>query len=72
MERTRAYTNLKPSIPFFNVRKDRISVALTKDIIKTLDEASQKAHRSRSDYMQILLEKHFNPTPEPTGTSEVK
>jgi len=41
------------------MRKDRISVALTKDLIKKLDEASEKARRSRSDYVQLVLEKHF-------------
>jgi metal-responsive CopG/Arc/MetJ family transcriptional regulator len=41
------------------MRKDRITVALTKDLIKTLDEESRKARRSRSDYVQIILEKHL-------------
>jgi len=41
------------------MRKDRISVALTKDLIKKLDEVSEKARRSRSDYVQLVLEKHF-------------
>ena len=41
------------------MRKDRISVALTKDLIEKLNEASEEARRSRSDYVQIILEDHF-------------
>ena len=41
------------------MRKDRISVALTKDIIQKLDEVSEKVRRSRSDYVQLILENHF-------------
>jgi len=41
------------------MRKDRISVALTKEVIERLNEASRDAHRSRSDYLQIVLEEHF-------------
>ena len=35
------------------------SIALTKDIIAKLNEASLKTRRSRSDYVQIILEDHF-------------
>jgi len=41
------------------MRKDRISVALRKDLIEKLNEASEKARRSRSDYLQIVLEEYF-------------
>ena len=41
------------------MRKDRISVALAKDLIAKLNEASRRARRSRSDYVQIALEEHF-------------
>ena len=52
------------------MRKDRIAVALTKDLIKTLDEESRKARRSRSDYVQIILEKHLNQPPSPKMKEE--
>jgi metal-responsive CopG/Arc/MetJ family transcriptional regulator len=41
------------------MRKDRISVALTKDLIAKLNLESKKARRSRSDFMQLILEEYF-------------
>jgi len=46
------------------LRKDRISIALTKEIIAKVDEASLKARRSRSEYIQIILEEHFKSSGE--------
>ena len=41
------------------MRKDRISIALTKEIIRKLDEESRRVKRSRSDLVQIILESYF-------------
>ena len=49
------------------MRKDRISVALTKDLIEKLNNASLGARRSRSDYVQIVLEDHFARVEEEGG-----
>lgn len=34
-------------------------MALTKEVIAKLNEASRKARRSRSDYVQLILERYF-------------
>jgi predicted DNA-binding protein len=39
--------------------KDSISVALTKDLIKKLNEESRKDGRSRSNLIQFILERYF-------------
>ena len=52
------------------MRKDRITVALTKNLIKTLDEESRKARRSRSDYIQLILEKHLSQPSSPKMKEE--
>jgi len=56
------------------MRKDRISLALTKEIIRKLDEASKEARRSRSDYAQLVLEAHFqsNVKSKERATTEIK
>jgi metal-responsive CopG/Arc/MetJ family transcriptional regulator len=59
MRLSQQFINIKNTKDVF-MRKDRITVALTKDLIKTLDEESRKARRSRSDYIQLILEKHLN------------
>jgi len=41
------------------MRKDRISVSLDKGIIKKLDDDSEKEGRSRSNYIQLIIEKHY-------------
>jgi len=48
------------------MRKDRISIALTKNLIQKVNEASKKARRSRSDYIQLVLEEHLKPAENPT------
>lgn len=35
-------------------------MALAKDLIAKLNEASRRARRSRSDYVQIILEDYFD------------
>ena len=49
------------------MRKDRISVALAKDLIEKLNVASERARRSRSDYVQIILEDYFSRLEEEGG-----
>ena len=49
------------------MRKDRISVALAKDLIEKLNVASERARRSRSDYVQIILEDYFSRLQEEGG-----
>jgi metal-responsive CopG/Arc/MetJ family transcriptional regulator len=44
------------------MRKDRISVALTKDLINKLNEESRKTQRSRSNLIQVILERNLNPS----------
>jgi len=39
------------------MNKDRISVALNKNLIAKLNEESKKARRSRSNLIEILIEK---------------
>jgi metal-responsive CopG/Arc/MetJ family transcriptional regulator len=39
------------------LNKERISVALSKNLIKKLDEESMKEQRSRSNLIEILIEK---------------
>jgi hypothetical protein len=55
MRLSQQFINIK-NVKDVNMRKDRITVALTKNLIKTLDEESRRARRSRSDYIQIILE----------------
>jgi metal-responsive CopG/Arc/MetJ family transcriptional regulator len=39
------------------MNKDRISVALNKNLIEKLNEESKKTQRSRSNLIEILIEK---------------
>jgi len=41
------------------LRKERISVALSRDLIAKIDEESKRARRSRSDLVQLILENYF-------------
>jgi len=53
------------------MRKDRISVSLTKELIKQLDEASRQARRSRSDYIELILESHLRTARSQERTAEI-
>jgi uncharacterized protein (DUF1778 family) len=46
-------------------RKNRISVALKRRTIKAVDDAASLEGRTRSDFIQRILDKHL-PAQEPT------
>jgi metal-responsive CopG/Arc/MetJ family transcriptional regulator len=48
-----------------NDRKQTITVGLKRKTIKAVDEAAAKDGRSRSEYIQRILDKHFQPQPTP-------
>jgi metal-responsive CopG/Arc/MetJ family transcriptional regulator len=48
-----------------NDRKQTITVGLKRKTIKAVDEAAAKDGRSRSEYIQRILDKHFQPQSTP-------
>jgi len=49
------------------MNKDRISVALNKNLITKLNEESKKARRSRSNLVELILERELSKQPKPSN-----
>ena len=54
------------------MNKDKISIALTKNLIKQIDKECQKTGLSRSSFIELIIRQHYKDPKTESSYLEVK